>query len=286
MMDRIVYIDGNYVNENDAKVSIFDRGFLFGDAVYEVTAVLGGKLVDNGGHLERLQRSCNELQLPLPATAEEITTIQRTLIDRNQLKEGGVYLQLSRGSSGDRDFAYPQGVKPTLVLFTQSRPLLEHPKAVSGIKVVTLPDIRWQRRDIKSVGLLAPCMAKQYALDNGADDAWWVEHGEITEGSSSNAYIVTADDTVITRPLGNDILHGITRKMLLQKAAQAGIRVEERPFSVQEAYEAREAFISSATTFVWPVVSIDTHPIGDGKPGPVATRLRQIYIDIAKSTAE
>ncbi|MCW8996301.1 MAG: D-amino-acid transaminase [Psychromonas sp.] len=284
-MERIVYLDGEYIKETAAKVSIFDRGFLFGDAVYEVTAVINGKLVDNEGHMARLQRSCSELQIALPVTVEEITEIQKELIKANQLTEGGIYLQISRGSAGDRDFGYPVDVKPTLVLFTQARNLLDSPKATKGMKVITTQDIRWKRRDIKTVGLLAPCMAKQGALDKNVDDAWLVEEGYITEGSSNNAYIVTNDGTLVTRPLSNDILHGITRKALLELAEQAEIKVEERPFTAEEAYQASEAFVSSATTFVWPVIEIDGKTIGNGKPGTIANKLREIYIELATQEA-
>ena len=285
-MERIVYLDGQFINESEAKVSIFDRGFLFGDAVYEVTAVLDGKLVENEGHMVRLQRSCNELQISLPVTTEEIMTIQKSLIKKNNLNEGGIYLQVSRGSAGDRDFGYPSGIKPTLVLFTQARSLLDTPKAVKGMKVITIEDIRWKRRDIKTVGLLAPCMAKQAAIDAKVDDAWLVEDGYITEGSSNNAYIVTQEGVLVTRPLSNDILHGITRKALLELAEEEKITIEERLFTVAEAYQASEAFVSSATTFVWPVVEIDGRTIGTGAPGQVANKLRQIYIELAKETAE
>ena len=285
-MERIVYLDGEYIKENDAKVSIFDRGFLFGDAVYEVTAVINGKLVDNEGHMLRLQRSCSELQIDMPATIEEITAIQKELVKANNLKEGGIYLQISRGSAGDRDFGYPTDVKPTLVLFTQARELLNSPKAVKGMKVITTDDIRWKRRDIKTVGLLAPCMAKQGAIEKQVDDAWLVEDGYITEGSSNNAYIVTNDGVLVTRPLSNDILHGITRKALLELAEKSDIKIEERLFTAEEAYQADEAFVSSATTFVWPVIEIDGNTIGTGKPGSVANKLRDIYIELATETAE
>ncbi len=282
-MSRIVYVDGQYVNEADAKISVFDRGFLFADAVYEVTAVLNGKLLEFDGHLARLERSLKELSMVMPVSGAQLKTIHEELIQKNNLVEGGIYLQVSRGNAGDRDFAFPNAeVKPTLVLFTQSRPVIDHPYAKKGIKVVTMPDIRWHRRDIKTVGLLAPCLAKEYAHANNADDAFLVENGFITEGSSSNAYIVLADNTVVTRPLSNDILHGITRKSLLALAARDGIKVEERLFTPEEAYHAKEAFISSATTFVWPVVSIDGKPVGTGEPGPIAQKLREIYLEIAK----
>ncbi|PWI33366.1 D-amino acid aminotransferase [Vibrio albus] len=286
-MERIVYVNGGYMPESEATVSVFDRGFLFSDAVYEVTAVLDGKLIDNDGHIARLERSCKELELKLPVSAEVLTSIQKELIKKNALVEGGIYLQLTRGSTGDRDFAFPsEDIEPTLVLFTQSRELIHCAKAEKGIKVISVPDIRWRRRDIKTVGLLAPCLAKQAALAAGASDAWLIEDGHVTEGSSNNAYIVTQEGKLITRPLSNDILHGITRKSLLQLANDASIEVEERNFTIEEAYQAKEAFVSSATTFVWPVINIDGHSIGDGKPGEIAKKLRDIYIDVAKSTAD
>lgn len=286
MLNRIVYMNGKYINEYDAHISIFDRGFLFADAVYEVSAVLNSQLIDNEGHMARLKRSCQELALVLPMSELEITHVQNELIRLNQLKEGGVYLQLTRGCSGDRDLAYPnEQTSPTLVMFTQQRALLESPKAKTGLKVVTLPDIRWHRRDIKTTQLLAACMAKQHALNQGVDDAWLVENGYITEGSSNNAYIVTADHTIVTRPLSEDILHGITRAALLQLAHDHHIHIEERLFTCEEAIHAKEAFISSATTFVYPVVEIDGQAIGDGKPGPIAQKLRQIYIELALKQA-
>ncbi|WP_432455083.1 MULTISPECIES: D-amino-acid transaminase [unclassified Agarivorans] len=284
-MQRIVYVNGEYVPELEAKVSVFDRGFLFSDAVYEVTAVLDGKLIDNAGHLARLERSCAELELTLPVSGEQLTEIQRELIKQNGLTEGGIYLQLSRGNAGDRDFAFPADTAPTLVLFTQSRPLIDCPKAAKGMKVISIPDIRWKRRDIKTVGLLAPCLAKQAALAAGASDAWLIEDGYVTEGSSNNAYIVTEQGKIITRPLSNDILHGITRASLLQLAEDAQLEVEERNFTIEEAYAAKEAFVSSATTFVWPVIEIDGKAIGDGKPGPIAQKLREIYIKVAQAAA-
>ncbi|WP_435235049.1 D-amino-acid transaminase [Psychromonas sp. PT13] len=285
-MERTVYLNGEYLKESEATVSIFDRGFLFADAVYEVTAVVNGKLVDNDGHMARLQRSCNELQIALPVSLDEITLAQRALVEKNSMEEGAIYLQISRGNAGDRDFGYPENVKPTLVLFTQARKVIDSPKALTGMKVITLDDIRWKRRDIKTVGLLAPCMAKQAAHDKNVDDAWLVEDGYITEGSSNNAYIVTQDDVVVTRPLSNDILHGITRKALLELAEKEDIKIEERLFTPEEARQAKEAFISSATTFVFAVVEIDGVMIGDGKPGKISNKLREIYIDLAKKTAE
>lgn len=282
-MQRLVYVDGQYVLESEAKVSVFDRGFLFADAVYEVTAVVNGKLAEFDGHMARLQRSCRELSFTLPVTPTELKDIHHALIEKNGMKEGAIYLQLSRGNAGDRDFHFPSAeVKPTLVLFTQARAVLDNPKANSGLHVVTCPDIRWHRRDIKTVGLLAACLAKEYAHAQHADDAFMVENGFITEGSSCNCYIVLHDKTVVTRPLSNDILHGITRQSLLKLASGDQIKLEERLFTPEEAYHASEIFISSATTFVLPVVTLDGKTIGDGKPGPVARRLREIYIEMVK----
>lgn len=282
-MPRFVYVDGQYVQESEAKISVFDRGFLFADAVYEVTAVVNGKLAEFDGHMARLQRSCRELSLTLPVTPAELKEIHQALIEKNDLDEGAIYLQLSRGNAGDRDFNFPPAeVKPTLVLFTQARGVLENPKAETGLHVVTCPDIRWHRRDIKTVSLLAACLAKEFAHSRQADDAFLVENGFVTEGSSCNCYIVLHDKTVVTRPLSNDILHGITRKSLLKLAADDQIKLEERLFTPEEAYHASEIFISSATTFVLPVVSLDGKTIGDGKPGPVSRRLREIYIDMVK----
>ena len=270
--------------EEEAKISVFDRGFLFADGVYEVTSVLAGKLIDNEAHLVRLRRSLDELRMKSPVPLEEIPAIQREIVARNSLDQGTVYLQVTRGAA-DRDFHFPQGATPSLVIFSQARNLLEDPAAASGIAVVTLPDIRWQRRDIKTVQLLAPALAKQAALDAGAKDAWLVEDGYVTEGTSNNAYIVTAAGTIVTRNLSNSILHGITRAAVLRMAAEAQMKVEERPFTVDEVKAASEAFVTAASTFVCPVVSIDGAQIGSGTPGPVATRLREIYIEESRAKA-
>ena len=284
-MTRIVYVDGQFVPENEARVSVFDRGFLFGDGVYEVSAVLGGGLVDNAGHLARLERSLGELGIVSPATADEIARAQKELVARNDLDEGIVYLQITRGPA-DRDFAYPAEPQPTLVMFTQKKALVDNPLAARGITVITVPELRWRRRDVKTVGLLAASMAKQAALDAGADDAWMVEDGFITEGSSNNAYIVTRSGVVVTRHLGNEILHGITRATVLRLARERQITIEERPFTVGEAKSAAEAFITSASSFVIPVVGIDGETIGDGRPGPITGRLLDIYIESARASAD
>ncbi len=277
-MTRIVYVNGEYVPEDEARVSVFDRGFLFADGVYEVTSVLGGKLIDFDGHATRLARSLAELEMENPVTAEELLGIHRELVTRNGIEEGLVYLQITRGAA-DRDFAYPEGAQPTIVLFTQSKPGLAAPtKAEAGIKVISIEDQRWGRRDIKTVQLLYPSMGKMAAKAAGADDAWMVEDGAVTEGTSNNAYIVKGN-TIITRHLSNDILHGITRAAVLRFAQEAQMKVEVRAFSIDEAQAADEAFITSASTFVMPVVSIDGAQIGGGSPGPIALRLREIYLE-------
>lgn len=280
-MSRIVYVNGEYLPEEDAKISVFDRGFLFADAVYEVSAVIDGKLVDNGAHLARLARSLNELKMPSPGTPEEIEAIELEMVKRNEVTEGLVYLQVSRGAA-DRDFAFPKDPTPSLVMFTQKKNLVDNPGAKAGIAVITVPDIRWKRRDIKTVALLPASMAKQAAVDAGAADAWLVEDGFVTEGSSNNAFIVTHDGVIVTRNLGTELLHGITRKAVLELAKRENLKIEERPFTPEEAYEAREAFVTSATSFVTPVIKIDGHILGNGAPGPAGEKLRQLYVAMAK----
>ena len=285
-MSRIVYVNGQYVPEEEARVSVFDRGFLMADGVYEVTSVLDGKLVDFPGHTARLRRSLSELDMPSPATDDDLLAIHRELVARNGIEHGMVYLQVTRGAPPERDFAYPDAATPpTLVLFTQSKPgLIDNPLARSGMAVVSIPDQRWARRDIKTVQLLYPSMGKMIAKAQGADDAWMVEDGVVTEGTSNNAYIVKGN-TIVTRQLGPEILSGITRAAVLACAREAQMRVEERPFTLEEAREADEAFITSATTFVLPVVRLDGQEIGEGRPGPVAARLREIYLSEARRAA-
>ncbi len=279
-MNRIFYVNGSFVDEQDAKISVLDRGFLFADAVYEVSSVLNGKLIDNKAHVVRLHRSLNELGMAPPCSDEELIAHQHRLVELNNLKEGLLYLQVSRGVA-DRDFAYPTDANSSLVMFTQAKQLLETPAANTGINVISVPDIRWQRRDIKTVGLLAPSMAKQQALDAGVQDAWMVQDGYVTEGTSNNAYIVRDDNVIQTRHLGNEILSGITRSAVLRFARESGYEVVEEPFTVEEVKAASEAFSTSASSFVMPVISIDGTTIGDGKPGKVATGLRKVYIETA-----
>ena len=283
-MDRIAYVNGSFLPIADAKVSILDRGFLFADGIYEVAAVLEGKLIDNASHLARLQRSVGEISLALPETTEKIQEIQKELVARNNLVEGLVYLEVTRGADKDRDFAFPKGVKPTLVMFTSVKNL-NGPGAGAGVKVVTVPDIRWPRRDIKSVALLAQVLAKQAAAEAGAGEVWMIEDGMVTEGGSSSAFILTHDDVLVTRHNSPAILPGCTRKAVVALAEERQLRVEERPFTVAEAVAAKEVFITSATAFVQGVVSIDGKTVGDGKPGLMTGRLRNLYIEFARASA-
>lgn len=279
-MSRTVYVNGAYLPEEEATISIFDRGFIFGDGIYEVSAVLGGKLVDCEAHLARLERSAGEIGLTLPCSRAELIAIHQELIARNRLDEGSIYLQVSRGAS-DRDFPFPKGVKSSLVLFTQARQFANTPLAKTGIKVVSTPDLRWARRDIKSVNLLAPVLAKQFAAENGAQEAWMIEDGVVTEGASSTAWIVKGK-TLISRPLSHKVLPGITRTAVLAFLAESGFAFEEREFTLEEALDAEEAFITSATSLVMPVTTIDGHSIHNGAPGPATIRLREIYLDHAR----
>ena len=286
-MTRTVYVNGEYLPEDEATISIFDRSFLMADGVYEVTSVLDVKLIDFAGHQARLERSLSELDMDKPEAFDDLLDIHRKLVELNGIDEGMIYLQVSRGSAGDRDFAFPDPAvtKPTLVLFTQSKPgLANSPAAQAGIKVISIEDIRWGRRDIKTVQLLYPSMGKMMAKKAGCDDAWLVEDGAVTEGTSNNAYIVKGGK-IITRELSSDILHGITRAAVLRFAREAQMVVEERAFSIEEAQGADEAFVTSASTFVMPVVEIDGAAIGSGTPGPVAQRLREIYLDESRKAA-
>ena len=284
-MTRIVYVNGEFVNEEDAKVSVFDRGFLMADAVYEVTTVVDGKLIDYPAHMERLKRSLGELDMDEPAQIGDLLDIHRELIGKNNITNGLIYLQVSRGVA-DRDFAYPEAGTPTsLVLFTQAKNPLENKLAETGARVITVPDQRWGRRDIKTTQLLFPSMAKMMAKKAGVDDAWLEEDGFINEGTSNNTWIVTKDGKLVTRHLSNSILHGITRRATLRCAELLQLEVEERPFTKEEAANANEAFFTSASAFVCPVVEIDGHPIGEGKPGSVVTRLREIYLEEAMKEA-
>jgi D-alanine transaminase len=280
---RTIYLNGSYIPENEGKVSVFDRGFLFSDSVYEVVSVLDGKLVDFDGHVRRLARSLGELGIEGAPEADAWLTICRELVVRNAVEEGMIYWQVTRGTPADRDFVFPPvGTAPTVLAFTQSRTLANTPIAERGISVITLPDLRWCRADIKTTQLLYASLMKNEAIAQGADDAWMERGGVITEGTAQNAHIITRGGALITHPLTSDILHGITRAAVLPMVTQT---IEERPFSVVEAEQAAEAFVSSASGFVMPVVRINGTAIGDGKPGSATVQLRKAYIDWARRTA-
>jgi D-alanine transaminase len=278
---NIAYVNGEFLPENEAKVSIFDRGFLFGDGIYEVTPVIDGRLVDREAHMSRLKRSLGEVRIEPPVPLTEIDSLQEMLVEKNNVTEGRVYLQVSRGVA-ERDFPFPKDPRPSLVMFARQVPFVDTEASQRGIRVKTVPDLRWKRRDIKTVMLLASAMAKQDAIEAGFDDAWMVEDGLVTEGSSNNAYIVK-DGVITTRHLSNDILPGCTRRALLALAAETDVKVEEKPFTAEQAKVADEAFITSATNLVMPVVGIDEATIGDGKPGPLTKRLRDLYIEQART---
>jgi D-alanine transaminase len=282
-MSRICYVNGSYLPEEEAKISVFDRAFLFGDAVYEVTAVLDRRLVDFDAHLARLGRSLKEIALAAPMSHGGLREMHEELIGLNKVDEGIVYLQITRGAA-ERDFAYPDTTETTVVAFTQTRPLIDNPYAATGVKVVTIPDIRWKRRDIKSTSMLGQAMGKQAAKLKGAYEAWMVEDDFITEGTSSSAFILDARGVVRTQPLGQQILPGVTRRAILRLAAQQNAIVEERPFSLAEALAGREAFLTAASAFVLPVVEIDGVAIGDGRPGPVCQAFRKLYIEEARKS--
>ena len=284
-MGRTVYLNGEYIPEDEARVSVFDRGFLFADAVYEAVSVHDRLLLDFDGHVERLRRSVGELEMPYSVDRDELLEIHRNLVRMNDVANGIVYLQISRGAA-DRSFRFPGSeVTPTVLLFTQTTEQLKSADPEIGFKVISAEDLRWGRRDIKTVQLLYPSLAKMAAVRAGADDAWLVEDGHVTEGTSNNAYIVTRSGSIVTRALSNDILHGITRAAVLRYAREAQMRVEERSFKIEEAQDAVEAFITSASNYVMPVVEIDGVPVGDGKPGPVVRRLRELYLEESKKNA-
>jgi D-alanine transaminase len=283
-MSRLVFLNGSFLPQDEAKVPIMDRGFLFADGVYEGIGVLGGRLVDNESHLERLERSLHEVRIANPYSRAEWTRLEDELVHRNGMMEGFLYLQVTRGVA-ERDFLFPNDTAPTVMMFTQAKAIANSPLAETGIAVVSVPDVRWKRRDIKSLSLLAQVLAKQAAADSGAHEAWMVEDGFVTEGGSSSAFIITMDGTIVVRPLSNAILPGLTRKATLRLAHEAGLRIEERLFTLDEAFQAAEAFNTSASGFVLPVVSVDGHPIGDGKPGPLTRRLRRMYLQMAGAPA-
>jgi D-alanine transaminase len=284
-MPRIAYVNGRYVRHSDACVHIEDRGYQFADGVYEVCEVARGYIVDMRGHLDRLARSLNELRIAWPMSRATLQIVLAEVVRRNRVTDGLIYLQVTRGVAG-RDFLFPSNVKPALVVTAKKvNPAANARRAETGIKVVTVPETRWERVDIKTIGLLPNVLAKETARAAGAQEAWFVDtDGTVKEGGSSNAWIVTRDGVLVTRPADYDILRGITRTTLFEVASRLGLRIEERGFTVEEAKAAREAFISSATTIALPVVSIDGVAIANGHPGSIVLSLRQAFFDIAEKT--
>lgn len=284
-MSRVAYVNGRYVPLRQASVHIEDRGYQFADGVYEVIAIIAGKLVDEAGHLERLARSLRELSIDQPMSMAALRHVIGEIIRRNGVNHGNLYLQITRGVAR-REHPFPTGVSPSLVMTVRPSKPLSPAMLSKGVGVVTLPDIRWQRCDIKSISLLPNILGKQAARQAGAYEAWQVDaRGFVTEGTSTNAWIVTAEGEVVTRHLDRAILSGITRLAVIAEAEKAGMKVVERPFSVDEAKAAREAFLTSTTLCVMPVVSIDGHRVGDGAPGPVSRALGAAYAQREKGAA-
>ena len=276
-MSRIAYVNGRYVPSRDAMVHIEDRGYQFSDGVYEVCEVRGGRIVDERRHLARLARSLAELRIAMPMSEAALSVVLHECVGRNRVRDGIVYLQITRGVAR-RDHTFPpSGTDPGLVVTVRSIDAAANERiAAEGVSVITVPDNRWERVDIKSISLLPNVLAKQAARERGAKEAWFVDrHGHVTEGSSSNAWIVTRDGSIVTRPVDpGGILRGITRSVLFDVIRSQGLRLEERQFTVEEAYSAREAFLTSASQIVMPVVRIDDRPVGNGAPGSVSTALR------------
>lgn len=286
-MSRIAYVNGQYRPHGQATVHIEDRGFQFADGVYEVWSVFDGKLADFEGHLTRLHRSLNELRITIPMSEAALTRVLQETVRRNRIVEGIVYLQVTRGTAR-RDHPFPaEGTPPSVIVTARSIPLSKgNASAAKGVAVTTHPDIRWGRCDIKTVGLLPNVLAKQAAKEKGAAEAWMVdEAGLVTEGSSTNAWIVDEDGVLRTRDAQANILRGITRAAVMALVADEGLKIEERAFTIDEVKRAKEAFYTSASGFVMPATSIDGTKIGDGKPGPVATKLRDLYLERARRDA-
>lgn len=285
-MERIVFINGVYLEENNAKISIFDRGLLFSDSVYEVTAVIDNKLIDFPAHVLRLKRSLNELKIKNTFDKKYLLEIHKNLLNKNPFsnKEGLIYMQVTRGST-ERDFLINNSnIEPNIFAFTQEKILTETIYKDNGLKIITIEDLRWQRKDIKTTQLLFASLAKTEAHEKGADDAWLIDEDKyINEGTSNNAYIIDNDNNIITRNLSNKLLPGITRQTILEVAKKLKLTVNERPFTIDEAISANEAFISSASTLIAPVVKINNNIIGNGKIGPITGILRETYIKISKN---
>ncbi|ARR00429.1 D-amino acid aminotransferase [Campylobacter porcelli] len=270
-----VFLNGEFIDKDRAKISIFDRGFIFGDGIYEVVPVVNSTMIERDGFWDRFQRSLSEISLNLPYSKGEFETILNKLIKINSLKEGGLYIQITRGIA-PRDFIFVKGIEPTIMAFAFADSVLENPKSKSGISIISTEDIRWKRRDIKSISLLGQCYAKNQAAIAGADECFMVENGYVTEAGSSSAFIIK-DHTLITKPLSNEILPGIRRNKLLSLATQIGLKVQERKFSMSEVYNADECFISAATIILLPVIKADGKAINGGKIGQYSLKLRELY---------
>jgi len=282
-MSNIVFLNGDFLPADEAKVSIFDRGYLFGDGIYEVVPVINGKVIDKEPFFERFDGSLSKISLSAPYCKAEIIAILDTLIAKNDLKEGGIYMQVTRGVA-PREFYFPENTPTTFMAFVFHKAIIDSPLAKTGVKVVSCEDIRWKRRDIKSISLLGQVLAKEEVHQKGAYEGWMVEDGFVTEGTSSSAYIIK-DGVIITRPLSTAILPGIRRKVLMNLTKEHGIKVEERLFTLEEALNADEAFMSSATVFVLPIIEIDGRVIGDGKAGAITQKLRAFYVEAALKEA-
>lgn len=282
-MSDIVFLNGDFLKAEDAKVSIFDRGYLFGDGIYEVVPVINGKVIDKEPFFERFDGSLSKIGLKAPFCKADIVTILDTLIAKNDLVEGGIYMQVTRGVA-PREFYFPENTPTTFMAFIFKKEIIDNPLAQKGVKIVSCEDIRWKRRDIKSISLLGQVLAKEEVHQKGAYEGWMVEDGFVTEGTSSAAFIIK-DGIIITRPLSNAILPSIRRKLLMELTKTHGIKVEERLFTIEEALNADEAFMASATIFVLPIIEIDGKAIGSGKPGPMVKKLREMYIEAALKEA-
>lgn len=287
-MNRIVFLNGKYIKENEAKISIFDRGLLFADSVYEVTAVIDNKLIDFPAHIERLENSLNELEIKNIFSYDLLLKMHKELVNKNKFsnKEGLIYMQVSRGTI-ERDFLIKdKDVTPNIFAFTQEKNLTDVDYKTNGLEIITRNDLRWQRKDIKTTQLLFATLIKTEAHKLGADDAWLIDgDGFVNEGTSNNAYIIDKNNNIITRNLSNKLLPGITRKTIIEVAKKLKLSIEERPFTVKEVFESNEAFISSASTLIAPVTKIDKNNIGKGQMGPITEILRETYIKISKNNS-
>ena len=284
-MSRIAYVNGRYLPHRTAAVHIEDRGYQFADGVYEVMPVRRGRLIDEGLHLERLAASLRELEIAPPMDEPALKLVLREVLRRNGIERGVVYMQVTRGVA-PRDHKFPAAARPSLVITAKRLKPLPAKYLEEGVGVITLPDLRWKRCDIKTIALLPNVLGKQRAAEEGAYEAWQVDpEGHVTEGTSTNAWIVTKDRKIVTRPLGHEILPGVTRRALLEMLHGSNLTLEERSFSLAEAHEAAEAFLTSSSVFLLPITKIDGRAVGDGKPGPTAQRLRQLYVDHAERQA-